>query len=111
MLHGLPLGQGRQVRDRGTGPFAEIALQQPVVVRHRQSRAGRRRLCRLAGALQRGGIEGVDGQAREPFRDPFRLGPAPVGQMQSGGAPWEHHARGRRFPVAHQKQERALPLG
>lgn len=111
VLDGLPLRQRRQIGDRSAGPLAEIALQQAVVVVHFQSRAGRRRLRRLTGSLQRRGVEGINGQARKPFRDPFSLGPAPVGKMQPRGPSRQHHARGRRLPVAHQKQERALPLG
>ena len=108
VLYGLPLRQGRQFGDRGAGPLAEVAFEQAGVVVHFEPRAGCCGLRCLARALQRRGIDAVDGQALEPIRDPFSLGPAPVGKMQSRDPPRQHSARGRRLPVAHQKEERAV---
>ena len=107
VLDGLPLRQGGHVRQGSPGPVAEIAFEQAVVVLHVPSGAGRRRLRRLAGALQRRGIDGVDREVREALRDPFSLGAAAVGQMQPRCPPRQHPARRRRLPMAHQKEERS----
>ena len=56
-------------------------------------------------------LKRADKDTGEPFRNPLRLGPAAVGQVQPRRSPRQHRARRRRLPVAHQKQERALLRG
>ena len=56
-LDGLPLGQLHQVLELGAGPVAEVALEQAPVDLDLEAPGGGDRLGRLAGALERRGVD------------------------------------------------------
>ena len=106
-LHGVPLGLLAQVLQLGTGPVAEVALEQALVGDHLQAaRLGDRRR-RLPGALERRGVhrghllQGADAVGRL-----LGLRPARVGEVEALGPAGQGRTRGGRLAVPDEQDER-----